>query len=106
MERTQVILRLAFVHACTKTCSSPAEETEAMNSNVAPERGLSLIIDVYSRRGEGRGRAEKAESEKITSQYYCSLFVLSYSLEDAFAQVRRLPWHSGDARTTLEGGGG
>ena len=75
MERIQVILRLAFVHAYMKTCSSPAEEPEAVNSDVAPERGLSLFIDVYSLGGEGRGRAEKADSEKplrnITVLYLC-----------------------------------
>ena len=64
MERIQVILRLAFVHAYMKTCSSPAEEPEAVNSDVAPERGLSLFKDVYSHGGEGRKSAEKGDSGK------------------------------------------
>ena len=75
MERIQVILRLALVHAYTKTCSDPAEEPEAVNSDVAPERGLSLFIDVYSLGGKGGRRAEKADSDKslrnITVLYLC-----------------------------------
>ena len=35
-----------------------------MNSDVAPERGLSLFIDVYSHGGEGRKSAEKGDSGK------------------------------------------